>query len=259
MAKKLKKLKKLKKYGWIPDTPDHRDLKYSPPRQIAEALPPVVDLRGKMPGVYDQGELGSCTANAIGGDLEYAQIRQGQQHWTPSRLFIYYNERVIENSVREDSGAMLRDGIKAVVRWGFCPETDWPYVISQFTRKPPRMSYKNAVKNRIQQYARVSQRLDDMRACLAGGDPFFYGFSVYDSFESNYVAETGLMPMPRRGERLLGGHAVLAVGYDDNRKVIIVRNSWGTGWGDKGYFYMPYDFIVNPDYADDFWTVTYVP
>lgn len=253
--------KKLKKYGWQPDTPDHRDFKYTPPRHLSavETLPALVDLRSQMPGVYDQGDLGSCTANAIGGDLEYAMIRQGVPHFTPSRLFIYYNERVIENTIREDSGAMLRDGIKAVVRWGFCPETDWPYQISQFTKKPPRVAYKNAAKNKVQQYARVSQNIADMRACLAGGDSFFFGFSVYSSFESDEVARSGLLPMPRRNEKMLGGHAVLAVGYDDARKLIIVRNSWGPSWGDKGYFYMPYDFIANPDYADDFWTVTYVP
>lgn len=250
--------KKLKKYGWIPDTPDHRDFKFVPPRHLAESLPAHVDLRPQMPPVYNQGDLGSCTANAIGGDLEAAMMRQNKPHYTPSRLFIYYNERVIENSVREDSGAQLRDGIKAVVRWGFCPETDWPYNISQFTKKPPRLAYKNASANKVQQYARVAQNIDDMRSCLAGGDPFFFGFSVYSSFESQDVANTGMMPMPRRMEQMLGGHAVLAVGYDDARRLLIVRNSWGSDWGDKGYFYMPYDFIINPDYADDFWTVTYV-
>lgn len=251
--------KKFKKYGWIPDAPDHRDFKFSPPRHLAESLPNQIDLRSQMPSVYNQGDLGSCTANAIGGDIESAMIRQGKPHYTPSRLFIYYNERVIENSIREDAGAQLRNGIKAVVRWGFSPETDWPYDISQFAKKPPRLVYRNASSNRIQQYARIAQNINDMRACLAGGDGFFFGFSVYSSFESQEVANTGIMPMPRRMENTLGGHAVLAVGYDDSRRVFIVRNSWGEEWGDKGYFYMPYDFIADSNYSDDFWTISYVP
>lgn len=250
--------KKLKKYGWIPDTPDHRDFKYVPPRHLAEVIPSHVDLRSHMPAVYDQGDLGSCTAQSIAADLEYAMVRQGKPQWTPSRLFIYYNERVIENTVREDSGAMLRDGIKAVVRWGFCPESDWVYDIPKFAKKPPRVAYKNAAANKVSQYARISQNVNDMRSCLAGGDSFFFGFSVYSSFDNGPVAQTGVMTMPRRLEKMLGGHAVLAVGYDDAKRHFIVRNSWGTKWGEKGYFYMPYDFITNPDYADDFWTVTYV-
>jgi len=253
--------KKFKRFGWIPDLPDHRDLHYTAPRHLQAVVPSSVDMRPNMPPVYDQGDLGSCTANAIAGDLQYDQIRQAKPaNWTPSRLFIYYNERVIENSVGEDAGAQLRDGIKAIVRWGFCQEVpDWPYDISKFTRKPPRQAYVNAVKNRIQRYARVAQNLNDMRACLAGGDCFFFGFSVYSSFESDQVANTGLMLMPARGEQLLGGHAVLAVGYDDSKQVFIIRNSWGDGWGDKGYFYMPYAFIIDSNYADDFWTVNYVP
>lgn len=248
---------KYKKYGWIADTPDHRDLKFSPPRHLVESLPALVDLRPQMPPVYNQGDLGSCTANAVAGDLEFNMIRQSKPNYTPSRLFIYYNERVIENTVRSDSGAQLRDGIKAVVRWGFCPETDWPYEISQFTKKPPRLAYKKAAENKVQQYSRVSQNIDDMRACLAGGDSFFFGFTVYSSFESQAVANSGIMPMPNRMEQILGGHAVLAVGYDDARQVFIIRNSWGEGWGDKGYFYMPYSFIADNSLADDFWTVTY--
>jgi C1A family cysteine protease len=250
--------KNYKKYGWIPDTPDHRDLKFTPPMHLTEELPSLVDLRAQMPPVYDQQSLGSCTANAVGGDVEYAMIRQGKSHYTPSRLFIYYNERVIENTIREDAGAQLRNGIKAVVRWGVCPETDWPYDISQFTKKPPRLTYRTAASQRIQQYSRVSQNIADMKACLAGGDSFFFGFTVFSSFEGQDVANSGIMQMPYRMEQVLGGHAVLAVGYDDARKIIIVRNSWGQQWGDKGYFYMPYSFITNPDYADDFWTVSYV-
>jgi len=251
--------KKLKKYGWIPDTPDHRDLKFTAPRHLAEDIPSHVDLRPQMPPIYDQGELGSCTANAIGADLEYAQIRQGKPHFLPSRLFTYYNTRVIENTIREDAGATLRNTVKSVVRWGFVPEAEWVYDISKFTKKPPRTAYRNAVRNRIQQYARVGQNLNDMRACLAGGDSFFFGYCVYTSFDEGEVNRTGVMVMPQQNEQLLGGHAVLAVGYDDTRRVFIIRNSWGEQWGDKGYFYMPYDFIVNNNMADDFWTVTHTP
>src|SRR5689334_14620089 len=123
------------KYGWIPDLPDHNDHFYSAPLHILKALPPLVDLRPHCPPVYDQGDLGSCTANAIAGAIEFDQIKQQLSEATPSRLFIYYNERVIEHSVSTDSGAMIKDGVKSVAKQGVCAETEWPYIIDQFTLK----------------------------------------------------------------------------------------------------------------------------
>src|SRR5690349_11385366 len=130
-------------YGWVPDLPGRRDKMYSAPAHVLGALPPKVDMRAKCPPVYDQGQLGSCTANAIGAALEFNQMKQGETAFTPSRLFIYYNERVMEHTVDEDAGAMIRDGIKSVAQLGAPPEdTDWPYVINKFKQKPPAKAYK---------------------------------------------------------------------------------------------------------------------
>lgn len=250
----------MKKYGWRPDTPDKRDRRYMVPANInAAALPTSVDLRAEMPPVWNQGELGSCTGQAIAADCHYQMIRQKGRVFQPSPLFIYYNERVIAGTVMQDSGAELRDGFKAINRWGICSEEKWSYDISKFRVKPSRACYAEGVKHKIYDYARLGQSLIQFKACLASGDPFVFGFSVYESYESGPVNSTGIMAMPNGRENMLGGHAVLAVGYDDARKVIIVRNSWGVEWGDKGYFYMPYDYIVDDDLAADFWTVRGVP
>src|SRR5215469_6767170 len=123
---------KIKRYGWIPDLPDHRDLLYAAPVAALQALPGKVDLTSKCAPVYDQGQLGSCTANAIGGAIQFEQMKQSIPNFTPARLFIYYNERAIEGTVASDSGAQIRDGVKSVAQQGACPETMWPYVISKF-------------------------------------------------------------------------------------------------------------------------------
>jgi C1A family cysteine protease len=176
----------------------------------------------------------------------------------PSRLFIYYNERVIEHTVDQDAGAMIRDGIKSVSKDGAPHETLWPYVITKFKDKPSAAAYKDAKKHTAVLYERLTQSLDQLKACLAAGYPFVFGFSVYESFESDAVAKTGKVPMPKPKEKQLGGHAVLAVGYDDALKRFIVRNSWGTAWGLKGYFTMPYDYATDGNLADDFWTIKQV-
>jgi C1A family cysteine protease len=169
------------------------------------ALPPTVDLRAECPKiVYDQGELGSCTANAIAGGLEFDRIKEGLSDFIPSRLFIYYNERVMEGSVGTDSGAQICDGIKSVGSIGAPPETDWPYNIAEFAVKPPPKAYKDAPLDRAVQYQRVTQVLAQMKGCLASGYPFVYGFTVYQSFESPQLASTGIVSMPASGEKMLG-------------------------------------------------------
>jgi C1A family cysteine protease len=263
--------------GWVPDTPDFRDQYFSitAPQPLTETLPSLVDLRNSQLfsfPILDQGSLGSCTANAISAAITYAMSKQGKvsiqnlnmgvkpnttpetttAFFSPSRLFIYYNERVMENSVDSDAGAMIRDGIKSVNKDGACKETTWPYIIQQFATKPSGPAYKEGQNYQAIQYRRLDNTdITQLKSCLYQGFPFVFGFSVYQSFMSQGVARTGLMPMPSKRERLLGGHAVLAVGYDDSKQVFIVRNSWGPNWGDKGYFYMPYKYITNDDLAAD--------
>ncbi len=248
-----------KNYGWIPDLPDHRDFAYAAPLRVAAALPAKVDLRKKCPPVLNQGDLGSCTANAIGNAHRFEQMRQGvASDFLPSRLFIYYNERAIEGTIQSDSGAQIRDGIKSVAKKGVCPEKMWPYVISKFAKQPPAAASKEALKHQALSYMRIAQNIALMKGCLASGYPFVFGFTVYDSFESDAVAKSGTVPMPAPSEGVLGGHAVLAVGYDDAKQRIIVMNSWGTGWGMKGFFTMPYAYLTDSNLADDFWTIRLV-
>jgi C1A family cysteine protease len=253
--------RKVKRYGWAPDIPDHRDYRYAAPTPRVP-LPARVDLRPGMPPVYDQGDLGSCTANAIAGAVEY--VRERQRHkpdFTPSRLFVYYNERAVEGRVAEDSGAQLRDGMKVIAKLGVCTEDepgrpyDWPYVEARFTERPPKPAFAFGLKNQAIEYRRVPQILSQMKGCLAEGYPFVFGFAVYDSFESPEVARTGVVDLPGKREKMQGGHAVLAVGYDDRSQRFIVRNSWGARWGQKGYFTMPYAYVSDDDLADDLWTL----
>jgi C1A family cysteine protease len=243
------KRRKIKRYGWIPDLPDRRDRVYAAPAEQLRALPPRVDLTPRCPAVYDQGALGSCTANAIAGALQF------EEPFTPSRLFIYYNERVIEGTVEEDAGATLRDGIKSVATQGAPHERLWPYVIAHFRRRPAPICYADGRKHKAVLYQRIPRTLEMMQGCLASGFPFAFGFAVYESFESTAVANSGVVPMPSPGEAQLGGHAVLAVGYDMHERRFIVRNSWGAGWGQAGYFTMPFDYLLDDSLSDDFWTV----
>ena len=244
------------KNSWVPDRPDFRDHAFELAKPIP--LPTAVDLRPGLPPVYDQGDLGSCTANAICAAFDFERHKQGKPFLSPSRLFLYYNERAMEGTVDSDGGGMLRDGIKSVSKQGVCAEAEWAYDISKFASQPPPPCYAAALNNQALVYRRIAASTLSMIYCLAYGFPFVFGFSVYESFMSDAVAKTGVVPMPDYSEAQVGGHAVVAVGYDQTRRAFLVRNSWGPDWGIVGYFWMPYEYAASPDLADDRWEIKLV-
>ncbi|HEY3699214.1 MAG TPA: C1 family peptidase [Spongiibacteraceae bacterium] len=251
--------RKIQKFGWVPDLPDHRDHLYAAPQPVLAKLPVKIDLRKRCPPVLNQGQLGSCTANAIANAHLFNQMKQkATKTFHPSRLFIYYNERAMEGTVHTDAGAMIRDGIRSIAKLGVCNETQWPYTVGKFATKPSKTSYKSALLHQALSYQRVLQTLNQCKGCLASGFPFVFGFTVYESFESAAVANSGDVPMPATDETCIGGHAVLAVGYDDAKQRFLVMNSWGTGWGKKGYFTLPYSYLIDSNLAADFWTLRIV-
>ncbi len=247
------------RYGWRPDLPDYRDMMYSAisAPTISRQLPPVVDLSPNCPPVVAQGNLGSCTANAWASAHMYEQIKQKQPSpFYPSRLFIYYNERVMENTVEYDSGASIRVGVKTLVKQGACEEHYWPYRPNMFTKRPPSVAYTSALHHQVLRYLSVNNTsINDIRSCLADQHPIVFGFTVYESFESDIVDKTGEASMPGENDGALGGHAVMMVGYDDNKKRVKCLNSWGDKWGNKGYFTLPYEYVTKKQLAADFWTL----
>jgi len=235
---------------WKADKIDTRDYKY----QITQkTVIDIVDLRSHCSPIENQGSLGSCTGQSIAGAIELLNKRNGKPT-DVSRLFIYYYERLLMGTVNYDSGAFIRDGIKATNKYGASLESLWPHDIRKFKQEPINEAKNDALNRKVTRYERV----EDFEGCidaLTNGYPVVMGFHVYQSFMSPTVARTGNMPYPnKKREKLLGGHAVLLVGYDKTRKVFIVRNSWGTAWGDKGYFYMPFD-VVKPDMSSDYWII----
>ncbi len=254
-----------RRLGWIPDRPDWRDLRLplATEQEIA-ALPRYLNLldskpsltqTGRFPPIFTQGNLGSCTAQAGAAIWCYDRARQGLPFVMPSRLFVYYNERVIEGTPTADTGASIRDCLKTLVKDGACDERMWPYDISTFITKPSDACYADAIKHHGVEYSQPYQSLNQLKAVLAGGFPFIFGFTVYRSFMSDDVARTGLMPMPGMMERTVGGHASVAVAYN-SRDYFLCRNSWGEDWGDPdypGHFWMPGIYLTNPKLSGDFW------
>ena len=243
-------------FGWARDTPDARDLYHNFTINNNQDDIKVVDLRSKCPAVYDQGKLGSCTANAIAGAYEFDEIKQEEPNlFTPSRLFIYYNERKMENTINKDNGASIRDSVKTINKDGVCKETTYPYDITKFAQQPPQECYDEAENHKCVEYKRVDATLEQLKQCLIEGFPIVFGFHVYESFKQ--TEQTGITPIPKDGEKLKGGHAICAVGFLEDKQVFLCRNSWGSDWNKQmqGYFYMPYEYIINPKLAGDFWTV----
>jgi C1A family cysteine protease len=245
-------------FGWVPELPDVRDHHFSDGRRqlglmAGPALPQRVDLREGPNGgrlkVRDQGSLGSCTGFAICGMVNY--LHPNELH---SPLFTYYVEREMRGWIKEDSGAYIRDGIKSMRSHGAAPEKAWPYVIKRFKWKPTKAATAAAQLDLVGSYARLDSLLD-MQTCLAQGFPFVFGFTVYNSFMHRDVARTGVAQMPLDGEAPIGGHAVMAVGYDQTTQRFLVQNSWGAGWGQRGFFTLPFRYVGDPDLTDDIWTV----
>ena len=235
-------------YGWKKQKEDVRDFKFTHNFTV-ENLPSSTDLRPKMPPVYDQGQLGSCTANSIAGLVEY-----DNPNLTPSRLFIYYNERAMEGTISQDAGANIRDGIKTINTIGVCSEKTVPYDITKFAKKPTKKAFTEALKNKSVKYYAVNQTELDIIAALASGFPIAFGFEVKQSFESAEVAKTGIY-QPKAHETILGGHAVEIAGNDGINRMFLIRNSWGTGWGLQGYFWMSYEEVLNAKVSSDFWVI----
>jgi C1A family cysteine protease len=243
-------VRKIQGYGWKPSLPDHRDL-IADTSQLT--IRPEVDPRKAMPAIYDQGQLGSCTGNAIAAAIEYDASLTKPLGYTPSRLDIYYGERSYEGTVPVDSGAYGRDGFKFAHVTGVIPETDWPYDIAKFKDQPPTEPTK---RHKIGAYKAVPQTLTAFKAALSNRQTIIFGFSVYESFESQEVATTGIMPIPGQGESQIGGHEVLLCGYlKDHPEHGLVRNSWSASWGIAGYFLMPWTVLLDPNMASDFRTI----
>jgi C1A family cysteine protease len=239
-------------YGWRPDLHDQRDYKYASIRKV-DKLPESIDLRPKCSAIEDQGNLGSCGAQAGVALLEFLDAKPDNRYTDLSRLFLYYNTRLLEGTVRYDSGCTIRGVMKAIAKYGVCSESKWPYVISKFKTKPSTACYTDGKKRIISGYYKL-KTLGEIKASLAEGMPSLFGFTVYEEFESDEVARTGILEMPGPDEAVMGGHAVLVLGYDDKTQRLIVRNSWGANWGQKGYFTMPYGYVTL-GIATDFWTV----
>lgn len=235
-------------YTWLPDTPDRNDYPFIATVD-AGSLPLIVDLRQQMSPVEDQHEMESCTADALTNAMEF--LHPGQDF---SRMFLYYNERVVEGTISKDAGAFTRSGLKVLQRHGVPPESVWAFDERLLRRRPPRQVYEAASKYKIKEYRRLNT-LDEMLSCLAQGQPFVFGFSVYQSFESDDTTRTGIVRMPMLGEKSLGGHLTLAAGYDMNKRAVLFKNSYGTSWGDAGYGWIPFEYLTDRNLSDDFWTL----
>jgi C1A family cysteine protease len=230
------------------DPEDSRDLLYKVKRYIK--IPDFVDLSDEILWCYDQGNLGSCTGQGVASSFRYSLIKNNKPEIEPSRLFIYYNGR---KNKSEDTGACIRDVIKGVAKYGVCEEKDWPYIESKFNIQPGTGIYNLAEKHQALRYERICQDEMYIKSSLAEGNPIVCGLVLYKSFMDASVASTGIVPMPGKKDKMVGGHCVFLVGYKNG--MFKFKNSWGDSWGDKSYFYVPEAYILNEDLAHDFWVI----
>jgi len=268
--------------GWIPDYPDFRDYteETEEVRSVlgtakaskTKSLPSSIDLREWCSGVEDQGNLGSCTAHAGVGVIEYYERKAFGRHIDASRLFLYKVTRNLMK-MKGDTGAYLRTTMGAMVLFGVPPEGYWPYTDGEksFDKEPSAFCYAFAQNYQTIKYFRhdppgtkTEEVLQRVKSYLSKGHPSMFGFTVYNSIEQ--AEETGRIPFPSSKERIEGGHAIVAVGYDDKMKIrnahskvettgaLLIRNSWGKGWGENGYGWLPYEYVLR-GLAEDFWSI----
>jgi len=237
---------------------DHRDYKLT--HEVFATFPPVFDVRDKYDPpieVYDQGDLGSCTANSSALAYKLHLKKQKAQCFEPSRLYIYANSRLLEGvALSEDNGAELRDVMRAIKAYHVCDESVWSYESDHYFVKPDEAAYSAAKKHATFQFLGVPQDINHIKQALFDGNGVVFGFQVYASFMSDEVAKTGNVPMPNtETETCEGGHATCIAGWDDSKKSLLVQNSWSSTWGDKGCFWMPYEYALNANLASDFWVM----
>jgi len=243
-------LNKENNLGWLPDHPDYYD-QYSIYNSVKNKI--SIDLRNISPGVYNQKLIRSGVANALAGLYEFHLIQKDINIvFIPSRLFIYYNQRKLMDTVNYDSGSQIKTGLQVIKEYGICPETKWPYHNDYFDYEPTFDCYEYIIEKF--DYYRLHHNLESLKASLSNKNPFVFGMAVYTEFIN--ITEDGVLTMPSKDSKYIGGHCVMAVGYDDNKQSFIIRNSFGVEWGDKGHFYMPYDYITEPNLCKDFWVIS---
>lgn len=249
-------------YGCKPSLPDFRDYKLVHATTALAARPPVYSLKDKMPMIWNQGDTSSCTAHASLAAFVYNDMKDGKPEWMPSRMFTYFNARLLDGSQDADNGATVRDAIKGLAMYGVCQETDWAFDPNHINTHPGWHNYTLAKSNKVVNYLSVCNTWDDLatkqsqiNATIASDEPVIFGATLYQSFESDEVEKTGIVPMPVQDESIVGGHAIAIVGYDDNKQQYLVRNSWGEDWGIDGYCLFPYEYVLNPNLCLDFYVV----
>lgn len=240
-----------RRYGFWKSPPDHRDFGAAS-APLAKALPSVVDLSNYCGPVFDQGNEGSCTANAGAGNFEFLLRKFHNDDTILSRAFLYYQERLLDGSIGEgDCGSTGRSSCKAMNKFGVCAESDMPYVAGSFDLAPSAAQLAAARKFVSGAYHALNT-VADIKSCLASGFPALLGFVVYESFEMGW-STPGYMPIPKPTEEILGGHETLIIGYDDSKSACLVRNSWGTSWGLNGNFWFPYSALADPNVFEESW------
>ena len=220
-------------------------------------LPKTVDLRPSFGEVYNQMDIGSCVSNTVAGAIRYCFKKEGNKIvYNPSRLFVYYNGRVLGNYPSDkDTGISIRDGYKSVDKFSACKEDLWPYVTYKYSQKPPPIAYAQADLFQNFQYLSLESDINQFKKCLKDGFPISFGAMLYQSFMSSSTKKTGIIPVPNLSkESRAGGHAMLIVGYDDTKEAFIIANSWGSSWGINGFAFFPYAYMMNTTLCSDFWS-----